>query len=85
MSQSTKDHMGRPIVVVTGIGIVTSLGQGKEDNWRDLTAGVSGIRPITRFDTDGLRTRIAGTNAGLGLLLLDQIDRDAHRRVFFLF
>ena len=61
MSQSSKDHMGRPIVAVTGIGIVTSLGEGKEDNWRNLTSGVSGVRKITRFPTDGLRTQIAGT------------------------
>ena len=61
MSQSAKDHMGRPIVVVTGIGIVTSLGEGKEDNWRNLTSGVSGVRKITRFPTDELRTQIAGT------------------------
>ena len=58
---STKDSMGRPIVVVTGLGVVTSLGAGKVDNWAKLTAGESGIRAITRFATDGLKTRIAGT------------------------
>jgi 3-oxoacyl-[acyl-carrier-protein] synthase II len=58
---STKDKMGRPIVVVTGLGVVTSLGAGKTDNWAKLTAGESGIRAITRFATDGLKTRIAGT------------------------
>ena len=58
---STKDKMGRPIVVVTGLGVITSLGAGKTDNWAKLTAGESGIRTITRFATDGLRTRIAGT------------------------
>jgi 3-oxoacyl-[acyl-carrier-protein] synthase II len=57
----TKDKHGRPIVVVTGIGVVTSLGAGKTDNWAKLTAGESGIRAITRFATDGLKTRIAGT------------------------
>lgn len=61
MNQALKDHMGRPVVVVTGIGIVTSLGEGKEDNWRKLTAGESGISRISRFPTDGLRTQIAGT------------------------
>jgi 3-oxoacyl-[acyl-carrier-protein] synthase II len=58
---STKDHRGRPVVAVTGIGIVTSLGIGKEDNWKKLTSGQSGIHEITRFPTDGLRTKVAGT------------------------
>ena len=56
-----RDKAGRPIVAVTGIGVVTSLGVGKEDNWAKLTAGQSGIRAISRFPTDGLRTTIAGT------------------------
>jgi len=54
------DHMGRPIVAVTGIGVVTSLGVGKADNWAALTAGKSGIHPITRFPVDHLNTRISG-------------------------
>ncbi len=61
MARSMTDRKGRPIVVVTGIGIVTSLGQGKNENWNKLTRGVSGVKPITRFPTDGLRTTIAGT------------------------
>lgn len=56
-----KDSKGRPVVVVTGMGIVTSLGQGKDDNWAALTAGRSGIKTITRFAIDGLKTTIAGT------------------------
>lgn len=55
------DNKGRPIVVVTGMGIVTSLGRGREDNWKALTSGTSGIHEITRFPTDGLRTTIGGT------------------------
>jgi 3-oxoacyl-[acyl-carrier-protein] synthase II len=61
MSHSAKDHLGRPVVVVTGIGIVTSLGEGKEDNWNALISGKSGISKISRFETEGLRTQIAGT------------------------
>lgn len=57
---STRDKAGRPIVVVTGMGLVTPLGAGKADNWSKLTAGESGIRKITRFPTDGLKTTIAG-------------------------
>jgi 3-oxoacyl-[acyl-carrier-protein] synthase II len=56
-----RDKSGRPIVVVTGMGIVTSLGAGKTDNWAKLTAGESGIRTITRFPIDGLKTTMAGT------------------------
>jgi 3-oxoacyl-[acyl-carrier-protein] synthase II len=55
-----RDKLGRPIVVVTGMGIVTSLGGGKTDNWAKLTAGESGIRTITRFPIDGLKTTMAG-------------------------
>jgi len=58
---ATRDRFGRPIVVVTGMGIVTSLGAGKSDNWAKLTAGESGIRTITRFPIDGLKTTMAGT------------------------
>ncbi len=60
MSKDT-DHLGRPIVAVTGMGVITSLGQGQADNWKAITNGVSGIRRITRFPVDGLRTTIAGT------------------------
>ena len=55
------DHLGRPIVVVTGTRVITSLGQGQADNWTALTGGVSGIHRITRFPIGGLRTTIAGT------------------------
>jgi 3-oxoacyl-[acyl-carrier-protein] synthase II len=60
MAQS-RDKYGRPVVAVTGMGIVTSLGAGKSENWKSLTAGKSGIRAITRFPTEGLKTRVAGT------------------------
>ncbi len=51
----------RSIVVVTGMGVLTSLGQGQADNWKALSSGVSGIRRISRFPIEGLRTTIAGT------------------------
>jgi 3-oxoacyl-[acyl-carrier-protein] synthase II len=60
MMASARNGAGRP-VAVTGIGVVTSLGIGVADNWRKLTAGESGIRRISRFSTDALRTTIAGT------------------------
>jgi 3-oxoacyl-[acyl-carrier-protein] synthase II len=61
MGRADLDSHGRPVVVVTGTGVLTSLGTGTQDNWRALTAGHSGIHRITRFPIGGLRTNIAGT------------------------
>ena len=58
---SSRDQNGRPVVVVTGMGVITSLGAGKADNWAKLTAGESGIHRITRFPNEGLKTTIAGS------------------------
>lgn len=55
------DKKGRVLVAVTGIGMVTPLGRGQDDNWQALTAGRSGIHRISRFPIEGLRTTIAGT------------------------
>jgi 3-oxoacyl-[acyl-carrier-protein] synthase II len=51
-------------VVVTGIGLVSSLGIGTAANWRALTAGQSGIATITKFDAQAFSTRIAGEVKG---------------------
>ena len=47
-------------VVVTGMGMVTPLGDGVDTNWRRLMAAESGIRSIQAFDTTDLATKIAG-------------------------
>jgi len=51
-------------VVVTGLGALTPIGNTVEEFWAGLTAGRSGIGPITRFDTTGYPTRIAGEVKG---------------------
>ena len=46
-------------VFITGIGLVTPLGLGKDNVWTKLKAGVSAVGPITRFDVSDYPTRIA--------------------------
>jgi 3-oxoacyl-[acyl-carrier-protein] synthase II len=47
-------------VVITGLGMITPLAVGVESTWEKLIAGHSGIKPITRFDSTGFDTTIAG-------------------------
>ncbi len=47
-------------VVVTGIGIVSPIGIGVEENWNSLKEGRSGVGPITHFDASSLPSKIAG-------------------------
>ena len=47
-------------VVVTGIGLLTSIGNNKETSWNNLINGRSGIKKINHFDVDNLPAKIAG-------------------------
>ena len=51
-------------VVVTGVGIISPLGIGIEENWSAITNGRSGIGPITRFNTDSFPVSFAGEVEG---------------------
>ncbi len=51
-------------VVITGIGLVSSLGIGTAANWAALSAGTSGVTTITKFDASGFATQIAGEVKG---------------------
>lgn len=51
-------------VVITGIGLVSSLGIGTSATWAALKAGRSGVTRITKFDTTGYAAQIAGEVRG---------------------
>jgi 3-oxoacyl-[acyl-carrier-protein] synthase II len=46
-------------VAITGIGLVTAVGPTREQTWERLIAGACGVGPVTVFDTDGYRSRVA--------------------------
>ena len=55
-------------VVVTGGGIVSPLGIGTEETWKECVAGTPGISPITKFDCEGFSVQIAGEVKGFAPL-----------------
>jgi 3-oxoacyl-[acyl-carrier-protein] synthase II len=50
---------GTPRVVVTGVGVVSPIGIGRETFWTNLLAGQTGIGPLTAFSASGLPSRLA--------------------------
>lgn len=60
MSAESKQKANRRRVVITGVGVVTALGQTAESLWKACLAGCSGITPISGFDVSDYTTRFAG-------------------------
>ncbi|MBD3673043.1 MAG: beta-ketoacyl-ACP synthase II [Planctomycetaceae bacterium] len=59
-------------IVISGLGVVTSLGKTLDEFWDGLMHGRSGIRPLTRMRTDDLQVRIGGEISDLDLDLLQE-------------
>lgn len=77
------DLLMRRRVAITGIGIITAHGAGKAVNWENTIAGEAGIRPVTLFDTQNYRTKIAGQIDDFPVPLWrrlrgDRLDRSSH-------
>ena len=59
--------MTRRRVVVTGLGLISPVGNTVQDGWSNLLAGRSGIGPITRFDAANFACRFAGEVKGFNV------------------
>lgn len=66
-------------MVVTGVGLLSALGNGTEETWSALLAAKSGVGPITQFDPTGFSTRIAAEVKGFDPL--DFIDKKEVRKM----
>jgi 3-oxoacyl-[acyl-carrier-protein] synthase II len=52
--------MAKRRVVVTGLGLVTPIGMGVTESWKNAINGVSGITKITKFDSSNFASQVAG-------------------------
>ncbi|CAM3327136.1 beta-ketoacyl-ACP synthase II [Halomonas lysinitropha] len=59
--------MARRRVVVTGLGLVTPVGNAVEESWASILAGKSGIAPIEHFDVSAFNTRFGGSVKGFDI------------------
>ncbi len=53
--------MGRKRIVVTGLGMLTPLGNDVESSWANILAGQSGVTPIKHFDTNAFNTQFSAS------------------------
>ena len=59
--------MSRRRVVITGLGLISPVGNSVAEGWANLLAGRSGIANVTRFDASGLSCRFAGEVKGFNI------------------
>jgi 3-oxoacyl-[acyl-carrier-protein] synthase II len=78
-NQSLMDWMGRPRVVITGMGALTPLGLTVEDTWQDLLAGRSGIDRVASVDLSECTVQIGGELKGF--VPQEYLDAKAVRRM----
>ena len=68
-------------VVITGMGVITSLGEVVDELWENVCAGKSGIGPITRWDASKYPTRFGGECASFDITKYGVDTREAKRLV----
>jgi 3-oxoacyl-[acyl-carrier-protein] synthase II len=66
-------------IVVTGLGMISPLGNTVEESWQSLIAGKSGVGIIESFDTEGFATKIAGQVKNFDVTQYDLTTKDARK------
>ena len=66
-------------IVVTGLGMISPLGNTVEDSWQSLVAGKSGIGKIESFDSEGFATQISGQVKNFDVTQYDLTTKDARK------
>jgi 3-oxoacyl-[acyl-carrier-protein] synthase II len=69
-------HSGDPRVVITGIGVVSPFGVGRERFWDHVSRGCSGTRPIADFDASPFACRVAAAVTGVSIDDVPELDGD---------
>jgi 3-oxoacyl-[acyl-carrier-protein] synthase II len=72
-------HSGQPRVAITGIGVVSPFGVGRERFWECVSRGCSGARAITDFDANGFSCRVAAPVTGVSIDDVPRFDGDDAR------
>jgi 3-oxoacyl-[acyl-carrier-protein] synthase II len=70
------NHSAAPRIVITGIGVVSPFGVGRERFWEQVRHGCSGTRAITEFDTSGFACRVAAAVPGVAVDDVPALDGD---------
>src|SRR5205809_5596597 len=69
-------HSGRPSVVISGIGVVSPFGVGRERFWDHVREGCSGTTAITDFDASTFGCRVASSVSGVTIDDVPPLDGD---------
>src|SRR5580692_7817784 len=69
-------HTGNPRVVISGIGVVSPFGVGRERFWDCVSRGCSGTRAITEFDASELACRVAAPVTGVTIDDVPALEND---------
>ncbi len=69
-------------VAITGLGIISSIGIGREAFWKNCLQGVSGIKPIEKFDVSSYRSRLGAQLPEIDFKAFIKTDEERAHKIF---